>query len=263
MSFFKKKDKAPSTTQPVDESANTHKKEGFFKKKSKTNNTKKQKVSPQDRTIAIQLDDKNSQEAWMMAHILANTERDRAMKLLKITLTTTMLLSFLLSVVFYWAVFYKKDIYFAAKNDGTLQEIVPNNEEYLSIAGISNWTTRAITETFTLSFHNYKLELSQIQHYYTDDAWIKLDRELRPIINAIVKNRMFVVAVADEAPRIIHKGVMGKKYAWRLQFPLTLTHQMPETTRTYRWNVDVIVQRANPAEKSDAVEITKFVITSR
>ena len=166
--------------------------------------------------------------------------------------------------VFYWGVIYKQNIYFATTSDGRIQELVPLTEPYVSVAGVSNWTAQAITETYSLDFRNYRKSLAKVRPYYDVGAWRELENQIRPLIDSVIKERLIIYAVADEAPKLLAEGMyQDMKYCWKLEFPLTLTHQLANGTQSFKWLVQVLVSRANVAEKPDGLEILQFVIRPR
>lgn len=187
---------------------------------------------------------------------------------LKKVLAFSFSLNIVLAVVFvlvcWWAFFIRQDVFFAATPDGRIQKLVPLTEPYVSSAGLMNWVTQAVTETYTLDFINYKKSLSRVHPYYSREAWSQLIEQIRPLVNSVTDKRLLLFAVADEAPRILAEGLYTKDlYAWKVEFPMTLTHQTAEAVQTFRWIVQVTVGRANVAEKPAGVEIIQFIIKPR
>lgn len=259
LGFGKKKKKETPPEAPVevpfedDEVVETVKPEKAEKKKKPL----KKKNEP----LGLSLTEEDGAKANFMALLLEQTERERISKLLTLSVFANVALGLLVAIVFYWAVIYKKDIYFATTQDGRIQELVPLSEPYVSIAGISNWTAQAITETYSLDFRNWRKSLAKVREYYSDAAWNEVEEEIEPLIRSIEKERLILYAVADEAPRLLHQGLYRKDlYAWKLEFPMTLTHQLADSTVTYNWLVQVLVGRANIAEKPYGVEIMQFKI---
>ena len=115
-----------------------------------------------------------------------------------------------------------------------------------------------------MDFRNYKKKLASMRPYYSDEAWKKLLVEIEPLVNTIVKERVMLFTVIDEAPRVLARGEYRKGvYSWKLEFPITLTNQMTDHTRTMKWNVQTLISRAQIAEKSDGVEIIQVVIRQK
>lgn len=247
MGLFGKKKDGPAKAEAVD----TGKKKG-----------KSRERAPE--YMPVSLNEQNALEAQFMARVLAETGRRRAMRLLSLSLIANFVLASVCCFLLWWGVIYKRDIYFMATPDGRLQEMVPLTEPYLSTAGVANWVTQAVTETYTLNFNDWKRVLAKVMPFYGRDAWISLNKEIRPMIDQVEHERLYLYAVADEAPKLLAEGIYrDSRYVWRMEFPMTLTHQTSNSTKTFRWTVNVLVGRAVVAEKSDGVEILQFIITPR
>lgn len=242
---------------------------GLFQKKDKTKKPEQKKKAPPPKTakkndLGITVSEEDGHNCAYMAMVLENTGRKRAMRFLSVSLVFNMILLLAFVFVFWWGVMYKRNIYFATTPDGRIQELVPLSEPYISIAGVSNWTAQAVTETYSLDFRNYKRSLAKVRKYYSVNAWREIDSQIRPLIDSVVKERLILYAVADEAPRLLAEGMYkDMRYCWKLEFPLTLTHQLAQGTQTFRWLVQVLVGRANVAEKPEGLEILQFVIMPR
>lgn len=199
-----------------------------------------------------------------MAMIFERTGKQRALKFLSVSVVFNIIIACAFVFVFYYGVMYKQDIYFATTPDGRIQELPPLNEPYVSVSGVSNWTAQAITETYSLDFRDYPKTLARVKPYYSAGAWKEIYAQIQPLLESIRKERLFTSAVADEAPRLIAEGVyQNMKYCWKLEFPLTITHQTAGGTQTSRWLVQVLVSRANVMEKPEGLEILQFAVRNR
>lgn len=233
-----------------------------LKKKKKANEPYREPKPRND--IEVTVDEEDGHNCAYMSMVLERTGKNRAFKLLSISVIFNAILIIAFIFVFYWGVLYKKNIYFATTPDGRIQELVPLDKPYVSIAGVSNWTAQAITETYSLDFRNYQKTLGKVRPYYSAGAWRELEEQIRPLIESIVKERLIIYAVADEAPKLLAEGMYDNlRYCWKLEFPITLTHQLTETTQTFKWIVQVLVTRANVAEKPEGLEIMQFVIMTK
>ncbi len=208
----------------------------------------------EDDVLAVQIAEKRA----------AHKEARRMQSLLGISLGFNTFFLIVILCMTYWSVAIKKDVYFAATADGRIQQLVPLDKPYISEAGLMNWVTQAITETYTMDFHNYRKTLSRAQPFYSRGAWKELLKQVEPMVNSVVDNRLMLFAVADEAPRMLAQGLYTKDlYAWKVEFPMSITHQTTEGTQTFHWLVQAVVARANVAEKQSGVEIIQFIIQPR
>lgn len=268
MKFFGKKDKG---RKPVDDAENADGAIDLEKpaeekaaKESKGKKGKGKEKPAKAEEYQVQIPPESAAEISYIAMVAERTTRQRLARMLAMSMLANFILVVVASFTFYWAVLYKKDVYFATTPDGRIQELVPLSEPYISISGVSNWAAQAVCETYSLDFRDWRKTLARVREFYSDAAWKELETQIDPLIESIEKERLVLVAVADEAPRLIHKGLYKKGlYAWKLEFPMTLTHHVLDGTVTFRWNVQVLVGRANVAEKKDGVEILQFVISPR
>lgn len=252
MGLFKKKNKDKSDDQVT------------FEKPEKGKQKPAKPIADKAKTVTYNVTEEDGHAAQYMAMIIEQTGRKRAMAFLSMSLIANLILLIACVCVFWWGILYKRDIYFMTTPDGRLQEMIPLTEPYVSQAGISNWVAQAVTETYSLDFRNYRKTLAKAHHFYSRNAWQELNIEIQPLIEQIVAQRLIIYAVADEAPRLLAEGVYQKgKYAWRLEFPMTLTHQLADRTITFKWLVTVLVGRAPIAEKPDGLEILQFIIKPR
>lgn len=236
----------------------------LFKKGKGKEAKPKPPIQDKPRETELVVDEKDGHACAYMAMAVERTGRKRAMAMLSVSLIANLILLLGFCMVFYWGVLHRRDIYFATTPDGRIQEIVPLDQPYVSTAGVSNWVAQAVTETYSLDFRNYKKTLAKVRGYYSPDAWRELEQQITPLIESIIKERLILYAVADEAPRLLGEGMFtSTKYAWKLEFPMTLTHQLNDRTETFRWTVQTLVGRVNVAEKVDGVEILQFIIVPR
>lgn len=154
-----------------------------------------------------------------------------------------------------------KPAYFAVQPDGGILPIVPLQEPFLDHASVINFGVEAITRAFTMSFSNFRTELTDVRVYFTPDGYKKFTAALADSNNLslIRNNRMTSRAVANGAV-IIREGVTeGGFYVWELQIPLTITYESAAERRTEQLIVETLLRRIPTWQNASGIAVELVV----
>lgn len=124
--------------------------------------------------------------------------------------------------------------YFATRDDGGILPLTPISEPFLTDSQITNFSVEAITRALTIDFANWRRDLSEASEYFVrPDGWNNYltAMEGSGVLEFIKTRRLVSTAVANGAT-ITSAGMVGGRYSWTVQIPLTVTYESSsETTR--------------------------------
>lgn len=117
---------------------------------------------------------------------------------------------------------------------------VPVSEPYVKQADLIQWVSQILPQSFTFEFVNYDDELKSLQQYFTPRGWAALLAQIAIYANAntVQESKLFINASANGTPTIPNQGIIGGKYGWWIQMPLTL-HKV---TVTRHDEISIVVQ---------------------
>lgn len=160
--------------------------------------------------------------------------------------------------------------YFATDAIGRLIIEPPLTEPNFSLAEISLWATKAVERAYSYDYINYRAQLQKAQNYFTDYGWQNFMKALQLSNNllAVINRKQVVIAKVIEPPVLLHEGVLGGSYAWKLQLRLLITYlyppydNKPENTVRNALNVIVIITRQNILTSADGLGIMQLISNS-
>jgi len=158
-----------------------------------------------------------------------------------------------------------KNHYFASTSDGRIVQLTPLNEPLLSLQAVEDFAGRAISNTFTFDYANYKTQITQNITSFTPDAFSQIKSNLESsqgIVTEAVKNSWAVTTNVMAAPSVPMQGKMPDgQYGWRLIFPVRITFQSETNVRTARYTADVVVVRESQKDNPKGIAISKLTLT--
>ena len=108
----------------------------------------------------------------------------------------------------------------------------------MSDAALRNWTVSAVTESFTLGHHDWRLRLSGIREHFTDsgyESFLKgLDESL--FLDRLRDNLQVASAVAQGAPVIVDTRSSPAASAGRSSSPSWSPSPPARAARARRWS---------------------------
>jgi hypothetical protein len=141
-------------------------------------------------------------------------------------LLTMLLLSIVLLLVGSIFLFSTKPppVSFFTDNDLRAFAPVPVSKPYIKQADLIQWVSQILPQAFTFDFVNYNDQIKQLQPYFTPRGWTALLTQIDIYANAstMQTGRQFVNASANGTPTIPNQGLIGDKYGWWIQMPLTI-----------------------------------------
>ena len=150
---------------------------------------------------------------------------------------------------------------FAATPDGRVIELTPLDEPVMSQAALRSWVVTAVTEAFTLGYHDYRRRLGQVREHFTDDGYDgyteQLERSL--LLERVVEYRQVTSAVARGAPVITSASIWQGRAVWTLEIPLLVTFHAGNRQETENLLVSTLVMRVKREERPAGIGIQQIV----
>lgn len=175
---------------------------------------------------------------------------------------------FLSSVLIYLIRHPTKPLYFATDRVGKLIPIVPENVPNMSTDEVLQWSIRAITQSLSYDFINYRAQFQSSEKFFTAFGWNNYMNAVKAANNipAVTQRKMIVQAEMAGQPKLTREGILGGAYAWRFQMPMLLIYRLPPYDEKSRYYnpvlVSIIVQRQPVLQSYQGLAIVQLVVES-
>jgi intracellular multiplication protein IcmL len=188
--------------------------------------------------------------------------KDNSSRVMAILMLSMLINIALVTLIYYMFMNPPQPRYFATSINGRITPLFPLNEPNQSDAAVLQWATTAGIAAFSYNFVNYRTELQAASGFFTPKGWSQFMKALQDSNNldAIRAKKLIVSAVAKRAPIILEKGILGGKYAWRIQLPLLITYQSPSEFSQTEDVVRLTVTRVSTLNSPRGIGITQFVV---
>jgi len=152
--------------------------------------------------------------------------------------------------------------YFATSINGRITPLFALNEPNQSDSAVLQWANQAAIAAFTYNFVNYRSELQASSGFFTAEGWTQFLNALQDSNNleAVKAKKLIVSAVATRAPIILQKGMLGGRYAWRVQMPILVTYQSASEFTQQSSVVTMLITRVSTLNSPRGIGIAQFVV---
>ncbi|GJD89410.1 hypothetical protein BHAOGJBA_2937 [Methylobacterium hispanicum] len=144
---------------------------------------------------------------------------------------------------------------------GGVRELVTLEKPLNSQNEMLTWATSALTGAFTLSFSNYPQQLQDIRFNFTEPGWKGFQEALRGrgVLDAIINSKFVSTAVPTAAPVVVQQGLIGGKYAWRIEIPMLVTYESASGRASQSFLVEATIIRRPETENLQSLGIQSIV----
>jgi len=155
--------------------------------------------------------------------------------------------------------------YFATNAQGSLLDLVPVSQPYLTNNELLTWVMEAATEAYSMDFVSYKTQLQKKREYFTDEGYTNYLKALQDSNNVsyILKDKMVVTAQPTGTPVIQQEGLLGGQYAWRIEMPMRLLYQNSAMQRSQDVLLQMTVFRRSVLEAPRGVGIGQLIMVPK
>ena len=153
----------------------------------------------------------------------------------------------------------------AATPDGRIIALTQLSEPVMTQAALQSWVVTAITEAFTLGFHDYQMRAGQIREYFTDAGYAGYVEQLGEsrMLERVREYKQVTSAVARGAPVITQATIWQGRAMWRVETPLLVTFHAGNREESERLLVTVLVMRVEREERAAGIGIQQLVADRR
>lgn len=99
----------------------------------------------------------------------------------------------------------------------------PNHDDQFVV----DWTVDSITRLYSFDFVNFRLQFQEAQKNMTAVGWKSFEEAMKVSgnFNAVVGNRYVTTAVPTGPGRVIGKGDILGRHAWKVEFPMLISYR--------------------------------------
>lgn len=146
-------------------------------------------------------------------------------------------------------------------SQGRLTEIQVLDRPIQSNQEVIQWTARALTTAYTLSFANYSQQLNDMKPQFTTDGWESFNQALSRtgFIENLIGGKYVTSAVPAAAPTIVSEGTVLRSYGWRVQMPMTISYRSSGVDQTQSITVEVTVVQRPAVENPSGLGIAQII----
>ncbi len=129
--------------------------------------------------------------------------------------------------------------YFATTADGRLIPLVPISEPYVPQEALLTWATQSATQAYTIDYVHEKQQLSALRELFTLEGFKGHLKALDEagILTAVQKRRLITRVVATDPSVVTNQGVLGNRYAWRVEVPIQIGYEGSSSTSPPQRNI--------------------------
>lgn len=151
--------------------------------------------------------------------------------------------------------------YVLLERGGKVLSLVPLDQPKQADDFVVRWAVNATLKLHTYDFLNYQRQLEEAKRNMTVFGWGAYEKALEESGNfkAVISNRYASTAVPAGPGRILKKGDLMGRFAWRIQFPILVTYQSSSRTTTQNMLVTVVVVRQPEFVQADGLGIRSII----
>lgn len=169
-----------------------------------------------------------------------------------------------LVILIYKIVYPIEARYYGTITNGRTFPMAVLTEPNQSDTAVAEWANMAAISAFNLDFVNYPEQLQNASQYFTKAGWEQFLLALQQTnnIEQIRQKRLTVTAVAQNTPVILQKGVLNRRYSWRIQLPILITYVSASSIEQQTSVVTMLVNRISTLESYRGIGISQFYVGS-
>jgi len=183
-----------------------------------------------------------------------------------IILLLSMLLNFLLAGGIYYLYKTKpQPIYFATNENGSLLQMIPLDQPYITDDQLLRWSVEAATAAYSFNFLDYQNNLQQARKYFTEEGFKNYYEALQNSgnLSTVQDKRLVVKATVSDIPLITTKGMLNGRYVWKVQVPMIVRYVSAGAEFKQPILVELLIGRVSTLDSAAGVAIAQFVVTDR
>lgn len=203
-------------------------------------------------------------EALELVRLRNNFYRDNYRRIILALLVLLIVDVVLVGMVFYQIANRPDPKYFATSSDGRITPLYPLDEPMIAPSELLQWAHRSAIAAYTYNFVNYREAFQNLQNDFTGDGWQWFQQALQGArtLETVIAKKLVVSAVATGTPVILEQGVVGGRYAWKVQMPLLVTYQSPNEQTQQPVTVAMIISRVPTVDMPKGIAVVSFIAST-
>lgn len=164
-------------------------------------------------------------------------------------------------VVLIWAYMNVPQHYFATEN-GRITRVFPTDKPVWSENEVRQFGADTISKAFTLDFVHYRDQMTAVSPDFSEEGFAGYNQALTTGSNilALVKDKRMNLTNTVEPGVIARRGVIGDRYTWEFQYPVTMRLQgQNSSSPPLRYIFTLRIQQADVRLKPRGLEVTQTI----
>lgn len=160
-----------------------------------------------------------------------------------------------------WALMNMPQHYFATEN-GRITPVYPTDKPVWSESDVRQFGADTISKAFTLDFVHYRDQMTAVSPDFSEEGFAGYNQALTTGSNilALVRDKRMNLTNTVEPGVITRRGVIGGRYTWEFQYPVTLRLQgQNSSTPPLRYIFTLRIQQADTRLKPRGLEVTQTI----
>lgn len=200
-------------------------------------------------------------EAWA-AHNADQLNATFTKKLLAINLYLVVIV--IACIVLIGALTYKvahPPVRYFATEQGRIVPIIPTNAPAFSNADVVDFGNNLIRQAFTLDFLHYKAQMNALQDTFSSDGFKSYYAAItHSNVLTSIKDQRMNLSVMTSTGTVVSEGLVGSRYAWKIQYPVTLSLQgQTSSLPAQQFIVQLLVVRTDVTQKPAGLEVAQLI----
>lgn len=154
---------------------------------------------------------------------------------------------------------------FTVNDQGQIDRLIPLREPMLGDSAVLTFAQRAMEDSFSLGFANYRLDMQRARKFYTGTGWQGYLSALRSShdLLAVRRRQLDMAIVVSGPPTVVHQAMQANgRYGWVVQMPIHLVFAGDGERNASAWTLVIHLQRRSSVENPYGIGIVHFRMVS-
>ncbi|WCE92939.1 DotI/IcmL/TraM family protein [Acidithiobacillus ferriphilus] len=153
----------------------------------------------------------------------------------------------------------------AVNAEGGETPLITTNKPMMGDAAVLTFTQRAVEDSFSLGFANYRLDMQRARKFYSDAGWNGYLDALHKShdLLAVRRRQLDMTVVVSGPPTVVKQGVQANgRYGWIVQMPVRLVFEGDGERSANDWIMVIHLQRRSNLTNPYGIAIQHFHMLS-
>ena len=155
--------------------------------------------------------------------------------------------------------------YDATNAQGVVTPLITENKPMLGDAAVLTFAQRAVEDSFSLGFANYRLDMQRARKFYSDAGWNGYLEALHQShdLLAVRRRQLDMTVLVSGPPTVVQQGVQANgRYGWIVQMPVRLVFEGDGERSSSDWLMVIHLERRNNLTNPYGIAIQHFRLLS-